>query len=151
MEGAFHQLQGPTHQVAQVVGEVRVVPVDERLVGVARVLAEGHLPHEKVAHRVHSKIVQQGVGLDDVAAGLGHLRGVPQPPAVGHHAGREGKSGRQKKGGPVDRVEAEDVLADQVDIGWPEPPVQLLGPAVLQGGDVVGQGVEPDVKDVPGV
>jgi len=71
---------------------------------------------------------------------------------------------RQQDGGPVDAVEARDLLADEVQVGGPVALellllgvlllcgqiVAVLGP-VADGGDVVGERVEPDIYDVLGV
>ena len=59
-------------------------------------------------------------------------------------------SGGHQHRRPVDRVLAQDVLADHVDVGRPDPREPLLVGPVARGGDVVGEGVEPDVRDVVG-
>jgi hypothetical protein len=44
---------------------------------------------------------------------------------VPEHALRQGQPGRQEEGRPVDRVEADDVLADDVDVGRPVAPAPV--------------------------
>jgi hypothetical protein len=58
--------------------------------------------------------------------------------------GRRQARGHQE-GRPVDGVEADDVLADEVDVG--RPPLGEGGPVlgVAGGGDVVGQRIQPDI------
>ena len=65
---------------------------------------------------------------------------------------RQRQSGGHQKCRPVDAVEAGDLLADEVQVGRPEflefGLVCGIIAAVAEGGDVVGQRVEPDVDDV---
>ncbi len=60
-----------------------------------------------------------------------------------------GLAGRGEEGGPVDGVEAQDALADDVDpsVGLepPAPVLRAVDGAEPEGADVVGEGVEPDV------
>ncbi len=66
---------------------------------------------------------------------------------------RQRQAGREQERRPEHGVEAQDVLADEVDaLGArvvPEPAVvRVVGRAEAEGGDVVGERVEPDVDDV---
>src|SRR5215831_10026183 len=57
----------------------------------------------------------QNIQLYRVAKGLGHFSPVGiQPHAMRNNAARRLHSSRDKKGGPVDGVESEDVFADQM-------------------------------------
>ena len=59
---------------------------------------------------------------------------------------------RHEHGGPDDRVEAHDLLADEMHVGGPELfKLVILVVAVAERGDVVGQRVDPHVDDVAGV
>ena len=64
------------------------------------------------------------------------------------HALGERQPRRQEEGRPEDRVEPHDVLADDVDVGRPVAP--KAAPVVREAGagQVVVQGVDPDVHDV---
>ena len=62
---------------------------------------------------------------------------------------RQRQPGGHEEGRPVDAVEAEDVLADEVDARRPELVVpRLVIAAETERRDVVGQGVEPDIDHV---
>ena len=65
---------------------------------------------------------------------------------------RQGQLRRQQHGWPVDRVEPQDVLANEVKLGWPAAGQgcgQVLGTVGIgEGGDVAQQRVKPDVKGV---
>jgi hypothetical protein len=62
-----------------------------------------------------------------------------------HPAGR-GQVECEEDGGPVDTVEAEDVLADDVEIGRPK--LERVVVWVAGAGEIVDQGVDPDVDDL---
>ncbi len=149
---AFEEIPRHLHdareRVADSVREVGVVAGEEVLVGEARVLPERHRRDEVPAERVHAERGDELVGPDDVARGLGHLPRVAQPPAVAHDLPRDAEAGRHEERGPVDGVEPQDVLPDDVDAR----PVALVERRVFRAeperGDVVHERVEPDVDDV---
>ena len=66
---------------------------------------------------------------------------------LGDDALRQGQPGGHQESRPVDAVEAGDLLADEVHVGGPElikaRLVSGIIRAVAEGGDVVGQRVEP--------
>ena len=103
-------------------------------------------------------MVDDLLGSDAREPRLAHLLAPDEEPAVGEDLARQGQSGGHEHGGPVDSVEAQDVLADEVHVGRPCPCEELglssaLRCAVPDCGGVVQQSVEPDVDDlalVPG-
>src|SRR5664279_3725526 len=148
-EGVACHLHGARQRVAEPVREVGVVTGEEILVGEIRVPPERHGRDEVPAQRVHAEGGDEVVGPNDVARGLGHLPGIPEPPSMRDDLARDWKAGRHEERRPVDRVEAENVLADDVDAG----PVTLVERKVAgaepERGDVVRERVEPHVDDVP--
>ena len=146
-------------EVAEPVGEFGVVPRAEAVVGPVAIGSDGEFADDVVTEGVEAPLVDDADGVDNVAGGLGELLSVLLPPAVGEHLLRERDSGGMEHDGPVDGVELDDVLADDVDVGRPEfgavrgtrrVPIPERGGsgAVAEGhGDrvVIGEGVEPDV------
>ncbi|MGY4454086.1 hypothetical protein ACVWZR_008746 [Bradyrhizobium sp. i1.3.1] len=61
---------------------------------------------------------------------------------------RQRNAGRHQECGPVDRVEADDVLADDVHVGRPVAPVLVALVGESDAGDVIGQRVDPDIHHV---
>ena len=158
-----------------------VVAGDEGVEAEAAVLAEGDFAEQEVAEDVGGEEVlfvlpgfvgeaaagncrlrcrrlqgaegvEDGFGADYVAAGLRHLRFFEEEPAVGGDGFGQRQAGGEQECGPVDAVEADDLFADEVEVGGPVLfELGLLGgvvAAVADGGHVVGEGVEPDVDDV---
>ena len=77
--------------------------------------AERHLAQEEVADLVDAVMLDQRERVDDVADRLRHLlAAVEQEPCAKTRFG-SGRSGGHQEGRPVDRVEADDVLADHMD------------------------------------
>ncbi len=150
-------------EVAVAVGEVAVVALDQCVEGEVAVLAEGNFAQQEIAQGIGAEDFVHGFGADDVAARLGHLSLIEEQPAVGLYGARHRNSRGHEKGGPIDAMEAADFFADEVHVGGPEFGESCLVGGIIgsiaEGGDVVGQGVEPDVdhllfvawdRDAPG-
>src|ERR1019366_3630457 len=81
-------------QVAQVVGQVCVVPAGDALRRELAVAAERDVTQQVVAHRVHPVLGGQVGRRDLVDARIGHLLATQQQPLVHLHVGGGGQSGR---------------------------------------------------------
>ena len=51
-------------------------------------------------------------------------------------------------GGPVNRVGGEDIFADELAAGGPAAGESGIIPPVAHGGNIVDEGVKPDVADI---
>ncbi|OQB51161.1 MAG: hypothetical protein BWX98_02568 [Candidatus Aminicenantes bacterium ADurb.Bin147] len=140
--------QGPADEVAQVVGQVGVDPVDETLVAEIPVQADRNLPQEEIPQRVGTHRPEKNIGIQNVALRFGHLGFVLQPPSVAEDAFGKRQAGGQEKSRPENGVEAKDILADEVDGGRPEFLEQGRVPVVADPRHVVVQGVIPDINRV---
>ena len=118
-EGLADHRQRALRQIAEVVGEVGVDAVDDRLVAVIAVLAERHLAQEEIAELIDAVGVGHRERIDHVADRLRHLLAAVEQEAVREDALRHLDAGRHQEGRPIDRVEADDVLADDVQRGRP--------------------------------
>ena len=141
--------RGAAREIAQVIGEVGVEPPHEGLLAEARVEAEIHLPEQEVPEGVVAVLVGERERLDDIAHGLRHLPAPERPVAVHVEAMVERDPGGLQHGRPVDAVRLEDILADQVlrVIGRPQVSIERAV-RIADGGDVVDEGVEPDIGHV---
>ena len=63
---------------------------------------------------------------------------------------RQGQVGRHQEGRPVDRVESDDVLADQMHVGRPEPSEFAVLVGIADPGHVGRQRIDPDVHHMVG-
>ena len=138
----------PVQQVAQLVGELRIGALDQFLLREVAVQPEGDFAQQEVTERVRPEFPDHLVRVDDVPQRLAHLLPLDGPPSVGEHPERRRDPRGHEERRPVDGVEPEDVLPHHVDVGGPERPELRRGRRVPQPGDVVREGVVPDVDDV---
>mmetsp|Transcript_31235 Transcript_31235/g.61841 ORF Transcript_31235/g.61841 Transcript_31235/m.61841 type:complete len:526 (-) Transcript_31235:167-1744(-) len=140
----------PLQQVSERIGQLRVDPADHGIVRKVSVGAEGHLGHEKETRRVHSVGVHQIHGIDDVPQRFGDFLPLLRPPAVRKQSLRKRQVRGHEKGGPVDRVKAQDILPHDMERRGPVlrkvAPLAVIG--VPQRRHVIGQGIDPDVHDM---
>ena len=112
------------------------------------------MEHE-VPHGVHAEHGSKVVRIDDVAAGLAHLLAALQEPGVGKDVVGQRLAERHQKDGPVDGMEAGDVLADDVQLFGIAPEFVIKGRAavgvVAEPRDIVGESVQPHIDDVAAV
>jgi hypothetical protein len=95
--------------------------------------------------RVQAELLDERHRVDDVAERLRDLLPLVGPPAMREDAPRRLEPGGHQEGRPVDRVEAQDVLADEVDVGRPPLRESIGIIRIARRGDVVGQRVQPDI------
>ena len=105
---------GAVDEVADGVGKVGVVPLDHRLIGDGAVRCVGHLGQEIVPGGVDAEERREVIGIDDVATGLGHLVLTEEQPRVAVDLLRKRLTEGHQHDGPVDGVETDDILADQM-------------------------------------
>ena len=142
---------GAVDKVAQNIREIGVDALAEQLVGEHAIVRERHLMQHVVADCVNAEQADQIVRVDHIAERLGHLAVADEQPRMTEYLLRERLAERHEEDRPVDGVETNDVLADQMNVRRPEFLVVLIVVAVrvvAAERDIVGQRVEPDVDNV---
>ena len=102
----------------------------------------------EVTNRVHAEHVYQIVRVKHISLGLAHLAVALQQPRMTEYLLRQRKIQRHQENGPIDRMETDNVLADQMQIRRPLLLEQVAGLSVAlvaNAGDVVGQRIQPYV------
>ena len=143
---------GAVHQIAQGVGQIGIDPVCQKLPADHAVVFKGHLMQHEVAHRVHTEEIHQIVRVHHVSLRLAHLAVALQKPGMAENLLRQRLAQRHQEDGPVDRVETDDILSDQVQVGGPQLLILLAAVSVrviADTGDVVGQRVQPHIDHMP--
>mmetsp|Transcript_49961 Transcript_49961/g.121278 ORF Transcript_49961/g.121278 Transcript_49961/m.121278 type:complete len:471 (-) Transcript_49961:320-1732(-) len=135
------------HEVSESVGELGVVHCDHGLLTERNVCSKGGGVGEVAAECVARVPVELLVRINHVAQRLGHLLALlVVDEAVRVDALGQGYSRAHMHGGPDDRVEPYDVLADQMNVARP---VLHIGPVrVVSSREVVCECVEPYVHYV---
>ena len=103
------------------------------------------MKHE-IAHRVHAKEIHQGICVEHVALGLAHLTVALQQPWMAKYLLGKGHIQGHQENGPVDGVESDDILANQMKVSGPVLLKLVCTAAVTiitNTGDIVGQGIQP--------
>ena len=140
--------QRALRQIAEVVGEIGIGAVYDGLVVVAAVLAERYFAQQEIAQLIDAVLHREIEGIDDVADRLRHLLALVEQEAVGIDALRQRDARRHQERRPVHRVEADDVLADDVRVRRPVAPVGVALVRIADARNVVGQRVDPDIHHV---
>mmetsp|Transcript_17400 Transcript_17400/g.34124 ORF Transcript_17400/g.34124 Transcript_17400/m.34124 type:complete len:209 (-) Transcript_17400:1136-1762(-) len=141
------QIRRPVHEVPEGVSELSIVHRHHRLLTEGHVSAEGRSIHEVSSEGVAAVLVELLVGVDDVAERLRHLLAlliVDKAMRVDSLGQRH--TARHMHARPDDRVEPNNVLADQVHVAGPV--LHPLAVGKVGGREVVCEGIEPDVHDM---
>lgn len=108
--------------------------------------------HKVKSDGVSAEFLHRGERIDHVANALGHLGLALGPVSMRNNRLGNIQPGGHQKGRPVHRMESQDVLADHLGIRWPATHGLVLLVHVLPwvscDGQVVGEGVHPDIHDV---
>ena len=142
---------GPADQIAQDIGQISVHALHHQIPGDRSILGKRHLMQDEVAHGIDAEIMHELIGIDGVALGLGHLAIADQQPRMSEHLLRQRQIQRHEHDRPVDRMETQDVLADDVHIGRPILPEVFRAfsiRVIAQRRDIVAQRVDPDIDDM---
>ena len=95
----------------------------------------------KVSDRIHAEYMDQIIRIEDVALGLGHLAVRLQQPRMSEYLLGKRQIQAHQEGGPVDGMEADDVLADQVKVSRPVLLIDAAGLFVSLAHAVLSAGI----------
>ena len=107
------------------------LPLPKRIFGHGWLLSRGEKMSKSVGNVVEPGALARAFGVDqlgwsdDVAGRLGHLLAAQEDVAMAEHLPRKLDARGHQESRPVDGVEADDILTDDVDIGRPELLVSL--------------------------
>ena len=105
----------------------------------------------EIAHRIHAKDGGQVIHVDNIAFGFAHFFSGLQEPGMSENLLRKRKVQCHQKNRPIDGMEANDVLADQMEVRRPpffEHVVSTGFRVIADTVDVVGECVQPDIDHV---
>src|SRR5438309_336035 len=112
--------QGSAGEVAEAVGEIRIVALYQCVEAEAAILPEDNFTKQEVTQAVHAHHLLNRCGADDVAARLAHLVVLKEQPAVREDALGQVEPSSHQEGGPEYCVKANDLFSDEVQVGRPE-------------------------------
>ena len=138
----------PREEVPEVVAQLALVALPERVERDVAVLAERDGPRDPEAHRIDAVLVDQLEWIDHVSERLRDRAPAEVEVAVHEQLPRHVVAGGEQERGPVDAMEAEDVLREQVPDARPQVRQVLAWTRVLERAAVVDERVRPDVRDL---
>ena len=100
----------------------------------------------KIAHGIHAEKADQIICVNHISFGFTHLAVSLQKPGMSKYLPGKRLAQRHQENRPVDRMETDDILADQMQIRRPQFLVLLRVLAIrliTDPGDIVGQRVQP--------
>ena len=102
----------------------------------------------KVAHSVHAEEIHQLIRVEHISLGLAHLAVSLEKPWVPKHLLGKGQIQGHEEDGPVNGVETDNILSDQMEVCRPvflELLCAIPVTVISDSGNIVGQGVQPHV------
>ena len=141
---------GTADQIAEVVGKVGVEALDHVFVGDGTVGGVGHFGKHVVTNTIHAEQIGKIVGIHDVSAGFAHLVHAGKQPRMTEYLFRQGQIERHQNDGPINGMETDDILTDNMHVGRPILAVQfaLRVHVVAKTCDIVGKSIHPNVDHV---
>ena len=137
---------GTVHQVAKGIGQIGVHTLYHQLPGDDTVILERHLMQYEVTHRIYAEEINQVIGIQHISLGLAHLAIALQQPRMSEYLLRKRQIQRHQEDRPVNRMETDDILTDQVQVCRPVFLKQFTAVAVTviaDTCDIVGQCIQP--------
>ncbi|OQA53685.1 MAG: hypothetical protein BWY44_00104 [Candidatus Omnitrophica bacterium ADurb.Bin292] len=100
------------HEVAQIVGQIRIDALNQTFLAEARIESEYHVSHQEIAEGIEAVLVLQVERTHDIAQALGHFALFDIPVAVNIEVLIRFDPGRLEHRRPVDAVGFHDILGD---------------------------------------
>ena len=139
------------HKVSERVGKVRIDPLDKQFPGDDTVVLVRHLMQHEITDSIHAEEINEIVGINDVAFGFAHLLAALQEPRMSEDLLRKRFTERHQENRPVNGMEADDILADEVQIRRPFLFIKIravpIG-VISDAGDIVAQRIKPYIDNM---
>ena len=139
------------HEIAHCIGKLGVHALDHQLPGDDAVIFKRHLVKHEVTDRVDAEYSCQIVRVDNITLGLAHLAAALEQPRMTEDLLRKRNIQRHKEDRPVNSMEANNVLTDQMEIRRPillEALRMVAVRIISDTRDVVGQRIQPYIGDM---
>src|SRR2546421_9350646 len=114
----FDHRQRATYEVAKPARQIAICARDQSLITEIAILPEDHLAQQEIAHRVNAKLPAQQIDVNRIAECLRQLaRRLINPSAMRNDCGRLLYACGHQERGPVDRMLAQYVFANEMERG----------------------------------
>ena len=105
----------------------------------------------EITHGIHAKEINQLIGIQYISFGFAHLAVALQQPRMSEYLFRKRQIQCHQKDRPVNGMETDDILTDQMQICRPvflELLAAVSVTVITDTGDVVGQCIQPYINDM---
>ena len=143
-ERATRHCRCAVHQVAKIIRKLGVIATDDRVPAHLTITVKWHLAQRNEARTIRAERRNGAIRIKEVAAALTHPLTAREQPAVYPDALRRLKPRTPEHRRPEDGVESIDVLADDVQVGWP-PRCTLRIRWEAGASEIVDERVVPDI------
>ena len=153
----YNPLGRTTNEVSEIVSKIVIVSGYNVFIGDGSVSIVRHLRESVVTGTVNREVLGKLVRIDNVALGLGHLIVARIEPGVTEYLLGKRKIESHKEDGPIDGMESEDILTDDMNVCGPillellALLLKALIGIVAESGYIVGKRVKPYVNNVLGI
>ena len=104
--------QGALGEIAETVGEIGIGPCYNGFCREAAIVSEADVAQQEIAQRIDAEAIGKLDGIDNVAGRFRHFLAAVEDESVAESLHRQLDVGGHQEGGPVNRVEADDILPD---------------------------------------
>ena len=108
----------------------------------------------KIANCIYPKEIYQRIRIKHISLRLAHLAVTLKKPGMSKDLLWKGHVQSHQKDRPVKRMEADNILTDQMKIRRPEP-IESLGALTItiiaDTGNIVGQSIQPHINNMLGI
>ena len=116
---------GSIHQISQNIGQVRIDTLHDQIPGNRSILCKRHFMQYEIPHGIHTEVMHKLIRIDGVSFGFGHLSISNQQPWMTEHLLWQRLTECHQHNWPVNRMEAQNVLTDDMYIRRPVFPIQI--------------------------
>src|SRR5579883_2983579 len=112
----------PLGEITKVIGQIFIEPCDDSVMAIGAIFPKGDITQKKIAEGIAAVLSEQDVWVYGIAQRFRHLFSTIEDESMGSNMLGERESCSHKKGYPIHAMEACDVFANHMDVGWPETP-----------------------------
>src|SRR3546814_473515 len=112
-------------------------------------LSEADFAKQVIAQRIDAEAVGERHRIDDIAERLRHLFPAIEQKAVAEYLLRQRQVRAHQKSRPVNRMKTNDILADHMDVRWPECCEIAVRIGKAETREIGRQRIDPNIHHMP--
>ena len=142
---------GTVYQISQSICQIGIGSLRNQLPGCVSVIIKGHFMNQIVTDSIYAEEIHQIIHIDNISLGFTHLAAAHQKPGMSEHLLRQRLAQRHQENRPVNRMETDNILSNQMQVCGPVLFI-LLGAVAVRiisdSGNIVCQRIQPYINYV---